>query len=460
MGVTYGTSTFTDLVLITSHGGADTIPFLDIMHTNELFLNHVICGNWIAQSQCSHDMPGSVHYSTSNCKKFYCWNFTSEKAKMAACPVYSPSEFQKGLSTFMRCFKAPAAELFSQHLKTNPTHFDSWMYRGICYSILGKQDEAISDFTTAAKYGNPCEKMVMQGLGLQAQRKHEEAVLLLKQATTAYPNDPMGWHYYGVIRLYQGNADDEVASALKSAIRLNYRYSEVSHLILGQLLRSKGEVSKSIDHLRTGLSMNPTCTVNYIELGAALLEIHQCGEAKDLLLKALELNDTQVEANRLLATLYFLEKNFDAAGHHAAIFFGKTTDCKQRQRGNGGGSSSSGGGGGDDGGSGGSGSDESDGDEISNEEALKQEAVAKAVHNRIDYFKIRVGTKKKYIWVSLDKAKHGGAAFKVWKDKGATINFVSSYNENMEEMKNKHESNEGRKIKKSDMNIRWTRQKR
>ena len=378
---------------------------------------------------------------------------------MAALRVASPSFFNQGLSTFMQCFKGPAAELFTKHLKTNPGHFDSWMYRGLCYAILGKKSEAVSDYTTAEKYGTPSEKMVVQGLKLQVQDRSEEAVAVFKQITTTYPSDPMGWHYYGTTRFNQGYTDDETASALKKAISLNVNYqrSEVglTYFFLGRLLNLNGKTEEAIDHLRKGVDLNPTCTVNYIELGAALLQKGSHAEAKRHLLYALELNDTQIEANRCLAKLFHEEKNYDDAGMHAAVFIGSTTIVKEEEGGKGGG-------GGNSGGSGSSGDDDSEDDDWESRRAktwqnTKKEATVKAKHEGIIYYKITDGSKKRKIWVSHDTAKHAGSAFKVWLDKRSKIVFGSSCDKNLRIIKDKHESNAGREIKKSDMQILWKR---
>ena len=217
----------------------------------------------------------------------------------------------------MQCFKAPAAKLFTEHLKTNPEHFDSWMYRGWSYDILGSRNEAVSDYAMAEKHGSPCEKMVAQGLSLQAEKKFSDATALFKEATIAYPNDAIGWHHYGSS---QCDNQDEAIFALRKAISLNYRYSGLTHYYLGKHLVSKKEYAKAIDHFREGVRLNPTCTVNHIELGSALLAAGSLQEAEDHLLKALELNDNLIEANRLLATLYGRKGDLKEFLKHSNVF--------------------------------------------------------------------------------------------------------------------------------------------
>ena len=206
------------------------------------------------------------------------------------------------------CFKAPAAKLFTEHLKTNPKHFDSWMFRGWSYDVLGSTNEAVSDYAMAEKHGSPCEKLIAQGMSLQAQKKFSDATALFEEATIAYPNDAIGWHHYGF--MISCDDQDEAIFALRKAISLNYRYSGLTHYYLGKLLVSKGENVKAIANFMEGVRLNPTCTSNHIELGSALLAAGFLQEAEDYLLKALELNDNLTEANFLLAMLYYRKGDF------------------------------------------------------------------------------------------------------------------------------------------------------
>ena len=351
------------------------------------------------------------------------------------------SSFSEGMSSFVQCFKGPAAELFTEHLKTNPEHFDSWMYRGTSYRILGLTSKAISDYATAEKYGSPCEKLVVQGLSLLTQDKFSGATALFKQATTSFPNDAIGWHHYGYIRcLPEFKYSDEAAFALRKAISLNYRFSGVTYYLLGKILISKGDRS-AIDLFREGLRLNPTCTVMHIELGGALLEAGSSREAEKLLSKALELNDTLVEANRLLGKLFSLEGNDAEAAKHRSVF--EKAALKQ-------GANS-----GRDMGKGGDGSYDWESVRDETWKSIKKDSLTKARYRNITYYKIkdRRPDSDKFIWVSKDTAGHAGSGFKVWIEKGRKIVFDSSYDEKLQRIANKHDSNEGNEIAIQSMSI-------
>lgn len=387
---------------------------------------------------------------------------------MAACPVSRPaaspaSFFAQGISTFMRCFKEPAAKKFTEHLKSNPTHFGSLMWRGISYSILGKIAQAISDFDQAEVYGNPCEKLVVKGLRLQCRSQPKEATAQFERATQDYPQYPIGWHFYGVDRYYHELLDDITISALKKAISLKFEQAGLTYFFLGTLLASKGQHAEAIVNLKAGIALSPTCTIEYIALGDSLLCTACVDEAKQCYLKAAELNETLVESNRKLAFIYLLEENYEAAAVQAATYLERSppeshrSDASQADRKKAAGGSGNGG----NGSSSDSSDDESDHEwevrKAENLRKLKKQAIKKAKHNGIYYFltKLKIGGKDKLVWISADKCRkgHGGSAFKVWLDKRKTIKFHSSFDEKLQEMIGKHESNARRVINKSDMHF-------
>ena len=87
-------------------------------------------------------------------------------------------------------------------------------------------------------------------------------------------------------------------------------------------------------------------------------------------------------------------------------------------------------------------------------ESIKKRSLKKAKHNGTIYYMIEDDQNEgKYIWVSRDTARHAGAAFKVYADKGTKLDFRSSYNADFKEMHGKNESNEGNRINKSKMHF-------
>jgi len=83
-------------------------------------------------------------------------------------------------------------------------------------------------------------------------------------------------------------------------------------------------------------------------------------------------------------------------------------------------------------------------------EIKRSKVEAKKDDRSTAYYKIKFGSG--FMWFSLDTSGHGEAAFKGWVDKKSEIVFDSSYDVHLKRMTGKHESNAGKRIKKSKMN--------
>ena len=82
---------------------------------------------------------------------------------------------------------------------------------------------------------------------------------------------------------------------------------------------------------------------------------------------------------------------------------------------------------------------------------IKCNALGKGQFGKMYYYK--VNTDRGQRWFSFDHAGHAGSAFKGFIETRSELVFESSYDHNLQIMANKHESNEGTKIKKCEMRI-------
>eukprot|EP00118_Oscarella_pearsei_P026102 m.309394 g.309394 ORF g.309394 m.309394 type:complete len:443 (+) comp46320_c0_seq1:44-1372(+) len=222
------------------------------------------------------------------------------------------SAFSQGFATFMQCFKEEAASHFTRHLEAFPNDFACLHYRGISYSILGKSDKAIQDFVRAEQVGNPCEKLVAQGLRLKEQGRVDESTKVLKHATAAYPRKGIAWHHYACDLMKAGLTKD-AAAAFRNAISLGYQFSCVSQCLLGKILAAEGRHDEAISQYEASLKDNSSTTICHIGLGDSLLATGRSSRAEDCYKKAVELNPTQMQANLGLASIYLQEGDYVGA---------------------------------------------------------------------------------------------------------------------------------------------------
>ena len=358
-------------------------------------------------------------------------------------------EKELGISVYLQCHKKRAINHFTKWLESHPDDFECLMYRGHCYEVLGKKEEACCDYKKAKSSGNACERQVAEGLDLQINDKPEEASFLFEEATRTFPLEGIGWHFHGIDRFDQGLYDEVTIAALQKAIKLNYRRSVVTHYFLGLLFDKIGATEESIAHLEIAIELQPTFTLCHIALGEAFLKTGLYEEASQQFYKAENLNDTQCMENAGLALVYIHKGNEEAAIIEAAIAIEKAESSERNNGGMRPQAATSTSGGGDDGGNSSGSSDESSSDD---EESLQPTETRQPVDyemdikprrktfSRAEYFMgsgkkktfFQVKIRRKFRWVSFDTTGDGDRVINVWKGENkrgkiSDITLESSY---------------------------------
>ena len=384
------------------------------------------------------------------------------------------SAFDEGFAIFSTNNEQAAVEHFSEHLQRFPRHFESWMYRGISYEILGNQSAALTDYSEAQKWGTLCEKIVVRGLQMRLQGKKEGASNEFRQAKECFPEEGIAWHFYGIDKMGQ-DSTEEAKEAFEKAIATGYRKSCVSRYFLGKLHGDTGSHAEAITFYRDSLKGNPDMTICHIGLSDSLFETGALAEAKERYETAISLNPTQVQANLGLARILIREDQSDAAVQHfmkwadPLTLLSMSSSSALSETGSGGSGTGSGGGrsGGSGTGTGGGrygGSVISDGGDSSSGSHGKKKGTTlgrRGLHTSAtdrnpwqitydqtlwiaehDYAgKLFQWKKDDRFWFAVDRARHGGAKYKVFMEKGNKLIFHASADEYGQFMKDKHESN-------------------
>ena len=260
--------------------------------------------------------------------------------------------FTGGINTFWSCNKAGAIPHFTEHINSNPRHFDSWMFRGISHSIIGEHDKAVHDLQTAASVGSPCEKLVADAKLLELQGKASQCLSTYKDAIQKYPSDGIGW-FWTAMTLSECQERSEL---FKRAIGLNYMPYECHYQLGSQCLGNDNPLedtqsqyndkcTKAIPDFNACLQGNPYRTVCHIELGFAHLQLNHVQEAKQCFEKAVDLNPVLTDSNAGLALIYEHEGNHLKAKLNWEIYRNSVEPREQRVGSGGSGSGGSGSGG-------------------------------------------------------------------------------------------------------------------
>ena len=389
-----------------------------------------------------------------------------------------------GFGTFLKCNKKEAIKLFTEHLQhqqDRKADYDSLLYRGISYGIIEEVSSAISDFTEAAKCGNPCQTMVADAHRLLYEGNTEAAINTIHQATQHYPLDPIGWHFYASFRNLSNVRDDETIAAFEKAIELRFPQAALSNYYLGEIMLLRNNDDAAVKYMMEAVRLSDTFAPAYLELGNTFAKLSRDKDAVHYYKKALELNSSLTQARNQLTAAHKrlgdhkselqdmctsvasdkreVRVEGDAAGGDAA---GGWNEGNAAGGWNGSGRRKGGSNGGDDsdGGSGNN-SDNSKG----MEEYEKLVSIAKKCgklykKNKADTYvltslEIEKGAGEMELVITKDKAKHAGSQLKYYTVTRSKILFGGSLRFDEKEGKfrkiYKHESQEGTFIMWNDL---------
>ena len=245
--------------------------------------------------------------------------------------------FTGGINTFWSCNKAGAIPHFTDHIKSNPRHFDSWLFRGISHSIIGEHGKAVHDFQNAESVGSPSEKLIAKANLLSLQGKTMQCLDVYKEAVQKYPSDGIGWFWAAMT--FPELQDS--SKLFMRAIELNYMPYECHYQLGRQCLESDNPLedkqsqydakcTKAIPEFNACLQGNPYRTVCHIELGFAHLQLNHIQDAKKCFERAVELNPVLTDSNAGLALIYEHEGNDHKTKQNWTIFCNSVQPEEQR----------------------------------------------------------------------------------------------------------------------------------
>ncbi|WAR30619.1 hypothetical protein MAR_033161 [Mya arenaria] len=219
---------------------------------------------------------------------------------------------------------------------------------------------------------------------------------------------------------------------------------------LARIYLKKGDFQSAKSYYENAIELCLTHTTSHIGLCLANTALGNTDLARQDFQTAKELNPVLVTEKCGMNTYEDLQRQMMQATSEpqASANAGGTLrggGGGRRGENEGGDGGSRGGGKGGNGGGGGGGND----DDVVNAlwKTIKKEAPKLGRYRGRTYAQSKCG---KY-WYSKDTARHGGAAFKRYRDTRSSLEFLDSLDSKLDPMSAKHESREGTTIKKSEM---------
>jgi tetratricopeptide (TPR) repeat protein len=219
-----------------------------------------------------------------------------------------------------------AVEQFKQVIKLKQDYTNAYWSLAIIYDKQRKNEEAISQYQNAIRYGLPEEykAAVYEAIGLAHSRlgRYDKAIESVQEAIKLNPNTPSFYESLASIYISQGNLE-QTFNALKKATELRttpstnagpYYFLGTAYVV--RFLRQKKEedFNEAVKWLKKAIEIRPDHAYTYIALGIAYKAHSNADEALANFSKAIEYDpkypDTYVQMARVYSDL---KHNDDAA---------------------------------------------------------------------------------------------------------------------------------------------------
>ncbi|MEA2238016.1 MAG: choline-sulfatase [Thermoanaerobaculia bacterium] len=180
---------------------------------------------------------------------------------------------------FVREQYAAAVPLLVRILAEDPYNLDAALRLGTCYSMLGRENDALVTYQKAQAIA-PQSQDVRQYLGLHYARGAEwqRAVPLLEQVVAESPDRVAALEGLALVRERQGRIEEEVAILQRIYTLRTPSPAELRHL--GEVAMQAGQTTAAIDAFEKARSGQGAAFTNDLELGVLYLAANRLDDAR------------------------------------------------------------------------------------------------------------------------------------------------------------------------------------
>jgi len=180
---------------------------------------------------------------------------------------------------FVREQYTAAIPLLQRILTEDPYNLDAALRLGTCYSMIGRESEALATYQKAQSIA-PQSQDVRQYLGLHYARGAEwqRAVPLLEQVVAESPDRVAALEGLARVRERQGRLDDEVTLLQRIYTLRTPSPAELRHL--GEVAMQAGQTTAAIDAFEKARTIQGAAFGNDLELGVLYLAANRLDEAR------------------------------------------------------------------------------------------------------------------------------------------------------------------------------------
>jgi len=171
-------------------------------------------------------------------------------------PKYAKAMIYLGLTLLRKGSESGLADIASA-VAVEPAYDDDRYEKALSFYRDGHIDCALALFEEMAENDvDQAAYLLDKGLRLLEKGDYANAVDVLVEAVSAYPEYPDIKHYLGLCYAHQDKMDKAI-KLFKEALEINPAFV-AAHINIAQAYKETGEVYLAVQHLKTALSLDPT----------------------------------------------------------------------------------------------------------------------------------------------------------------------------------------------------------
>lgn len=178
-----------------------------------------------------------------------------------------------------------------------------YQYRGLAFKKLGNNEKALEDFNQSFKYDIVADFYINRSQLFTKMGESQLAKNDLRRALELEPENYLAWYNLALIDEH-AKLPDYLVHDDEFAPMLN---------LLGANAYERGDYVTSMRYLTKAIGNNPDDELAYLNRGKAQMKTGSFREARGDFLRALRLNQQNIEAFYLIGNSFFYEGNFEEA---------------------------------------------------------------------------------------------------------------------------------------------------
>lgn len=199
-----------------------------------------------------------------------------------------------------------AIDYFQKAIAKEPQNANTYYSLGIVYAQSNEYDKAIAAFEKCIELDESRKGAAYYNIAFihEAQKNYDKAIEFYSKAADIAPSDVDS--RYGIANIYSLRKEyDKALEIYKQIINIKDNPEpEKAYTFIGQMYNNTGRYIEALESIQTALNINSDYVPALVQKAISNIKTNRIDEAKKILLKAIELDETNYLAHFWLAYCY------------------------------------------------------------------------------------------------------------------------------------------------------------